>query len=270
MRPRRAPDELLTAGGLLVEWSGPTGEPVVTITLDRPEVRNAQTPATWRALAAVADSLPGGTRAVVLRANGSSFSAGLDLRMFGEGVPGEARLADLGSMDPGRAERTIAGYQQAFTWLCDGDHLSVAVVQGAAVGAGFQLALACDVVVCASDARFAMKEPTLGLVPDLGGTYPLVRAVGYQRALEMCLTGRWVDAQEAHRLGLVLQVAPVGDQDQVATALLEAMLTAPAPAGRATRALLREAREHPPHEQRQAERRAQVELLRGLVAAARA
>ena len=57
------------------------------------------------------------------------------------------------------------------------------------MGAGFQLALACDLRVVADDARFAMRETSLGLVPDLGGTQPLVEAVGYSRALEICVTG---------------------------------------------------------------------------------
>ena len=67
--------------------------------------------------------------------------------------------------------------------------MSVAAVQGHAIGAGFQLALACDLRVLADDAKLCMKEPTLGLVPDLTGTKPLVDIVGLPRALELCLTG---------------------------------------------------------------------------------
>ncbi len=70
-------------------------------------------------------------------------------------------------------------------------------MQGYAIGAGFQLALACDLRVLADDARFTMREPALGLVPDLTGTKPLVELVGYSRALEICATARWVAADEA-------------------------------------------------------------------------
>ena len=70
-------------------------------------------------------------------------------------------------------------------------------MQGHAIGAGFQLALACDLRVLAEDAQFSMAEVTLGLVPDLGGTKRLVELVGYARALEICVTGRRVGAAEA-------------------------------------------------------------------------
>ena len=75
--------------------------------------------------------------------------------------------------------------------------MSIAAVQGHAIGAGFQLALACDLRVVADDVQFAMRETSLGLVPDLTGTHPLVGLVGYARALEICVTGRFVHAEEA-------------------------------------------------------------------------
>src|SRR5947209_8997455 len=98
---------------------------------------------------------------------------------------------------------TIASYQAGFSWLRRPEFVSVAAVQGHAVGAGFQLALACDIRIAATDAQFTMAEPTLGLVPDLGGTQVLVDLVGYSRALEICATGRRVGAEEADRIGLV-------------------------------------------------------------------
>jgi enoyl-CoA hydratase/carnithine racemase len=94
------------------------------------------------------------------------------------------------------------------------------------VGAGFQLALACDLRVVADDARFAMRETSLGLVPDLGGTKPLVDAVGYSRALEICATGRWVEAAEARDLGLATLVVPRQRLDE-SVADLVAALTEP-------------------------------------------
>ena len=90
----------------------------------------------------------------------------------------------------------------------------MAAVRGHALGAGFQLALACDLRVLADDARLCMKEPALGLVPDLAGTKPLVNIVGLPRALEMCLT-RTVGAAEARELRLAKIVVPGDGLDAV-------------------------------------------------------
>jgi enoyl-CoA hydratase/carnithine racemase len=148
--------------------------------------------------------------------------------------------------------------------------VSIAAVQGHAVGAGFQLALACDLRLAADDARFSMREPALGLVPDLGGTGALVDAVGYGRALEICATARWVDAAEAARIGLVQAVVPAPDLPAAVDALAGAVLANPGPAVRATKALLRRAARHPREEQLAAERHAQGERLRALLGEAAA
>jgi enoyl-CoA hydratase/carnithine racemase len=250
-----------------VSWTGPEGEPVVTVTLDRPATRNAQTPATWRALEAVGASLPDDARVVVLRGEGTVFSAGIDLRAFTpEGVDGERILVDMASRDDAEAAELIAGYQRAFSWWHDLDGvITVAAVQGAAVGAGFQLALACDLRVCTSAARFAMRETSLGLVPDLTGTHPLVRVVGYPRALEICATGRWVDAEEALRLGLATSVVEPDALDEAVTALTTALLAGPASAVRATKSVLRGAVVNDPAAQRRLERETQVPLIRGML-----
>ena len=176
--------------GVLLDIDGA----VATVTLARPEQRNAQTPATWRALAEIGARVLGddAVRVVVLRAEGQSFSAGLDRAMFGAGVDGEPGLVGLAALTDEALDETIDGFQRAFSWWRDDRVVSVAAVQGHAVGAGFQLALACDLRVMADDVALAMREPSLGLVPDLGGTQPLVEAVGYARALEICATGRWV------------------------------------------------------------------------------
>lgn len=119
---------------------------VVTVTLGRPDVRNAQTPAMWRMLAAIGAALTADVRVVVLHAEGPSFSAGVDRRLLTpDGIPGEPTLASIAGMPDDEADAVIAG---------------------------FQLALACDLRVLADDARFCMREPSLGLVPDLGGTRP--------------------------------------------------------------------------------------------------
>jgi len=125
-------------------------------------------------------------------------------------VPGPAEMA---AMPDSAAETHIAGYQAGFGWLRDPRWVTVAAVQGHAIGAGFQLALACDLRLVADDVRFCMAEVTLGLVPDLGGTYPLVHAVGYARAVEICLSARRVGAAEAVSIGLASRSVPVAELD---------------------------------------------------------
>lgn len=190
---------------------------ILTVRLNRPESRNAQDPALWRELAAIGESLDPAVRAVVLCAEGPSFSAGLDRRMLSaEGIPGEGSLLQFATMTPADLDARIAVYQQAFSWWRRSPVVTVAAVGGHAVGAGFQLALGCDVIVVADDVQFSMKEPILGLVPDLGGTLPLVEAVGYSRAVELVVSGRWVFAEEAVRIGLALKSVPRADLDAAA------------------------------------------------------
>ncbi len=201
---------------------------------------------------------------VVLRADGPSFSAGLDRAMFTGQVPGERGLPELAVLPDDELDEVIAGFQDAFTWWRDERIVSVAAVQGHAVGAGFQLALACDLRVLADDAQLAMRETSLGLVPDLTGTQPLVELVGYARALEICVTGRWVGAEEAVRVGLAALAVPSDDLAAATDDLVAALLAAPTGAVRATKALLRGAATRTFDEQRAAERVAQAARLRDL------
>ena len=203
---------------------------------------------------------------VVLRSEGESFSAGLDRAMLTGGIDGEPGLPELAALEPTVLDQVICGFQDAFTWWQDARIVTVAAVQGPAVGAGFQLALACDLRVLADDARLAMRETSLGLVPDLAGTKPLVDAVGYSRALEICATGRWVGAQEAAAIGLACVVVPRADLDTATMDLAAALLAGPAGAVRATKELLRGAAARSHDEQQAAERAAQAGRLRELAA----
>jgi enoyl-CoA hydratase/carnithine racemase len=159
---------------------------------------------------------------------------------------------------------SIDRFQQGFTWLRDPRFVSVALVQGHAIGAGFQLALACDLRVLGDDAQLSMKEVALGLVPDLTGTKPLVDLVGYARALEMCTTTRSVGAAEALEIGLATMVAPVAELDAALADLVAALTTPMAGAVRETKALLLHAASRPLDEQRRFEREAQVRRFREL------
>jgi enoyl-CoA hydratase/carnithine racemase len=239
---------------------------VATVTLTNPARRNAQSPALWRALTEAGRALPGNVRVVVLRGEGKSFSAGLDRQAFTpEGFDGEPSFLDMARGPETELDATIAEYQEAFTWWRRNDIISIAAVQGHAIGAGFQLALACDLRVCAADAMFSMRETSLGLVPDLGGTQPLVEAVGYSRALEICVTGRWVDAQEAREIGLATIVVPPEDLEAATSDLAEALAAPPRDAVTATKALLRTATGRSYTDQLAAERMSQVRRLRALV-----
>ncbi|MFF6955861.1 MULTISPECIES: enoyl-CoA hydratase-related protein [unclassified Streptomyces] len=238
---------------------------VAHITLCNPAKRNAQSPALWRALTEAGQLLPGQVRVVVLRGEGVSFSAGLDRQAFTpEGFDGEPSFLDLARGSEAGLDAAIATYQDAFTWWRRTDVITVAAVQGHAIGAGFQLALACDLRVCADDVQFAMRETGLGLVPDLTGTKPLVELVGYGRALEICATGRFVHADEAERTGLANLVVPAAELDAAVTDLVGALLAPPRDAVVETKGLLRGAASHTEKEQYAAERAAQGRRLRDL------
>ncbi|MGW5200516.1 enoyl-CoA hydratase/isomerase family protein [Streptomyces spiralis] len=238
---------------------------IATVTLTNPAKRNAQSPALWRALAEAGRLLPGSVRVVLLRAEGKSFSAGLDRQAFTpEGFDGEPSFIDLARGSDAELDATIAEYQEAFTWWRRSDLVSVAAVQGHAIGAGFQLALACDLRVVADDVQFAMRETSLGLVPDLTGTHPLVGLVGYARALEICVTGRFVTAEEAVNTGLANLAVPRDQLDAAVGDLASAILAAPRDAVIETKALLRSAQTRTYEAQRTAERQSQARRLRDL------
>jgi enoyl-CoA hydratase/carnithine racemase len=263
--------------------------PVATVTLCRPHVLNAQTPAMWAALRGYGRDLPGDVRVVVVRGEGRAFSAGLDLSALSassgqdDTAPGhaapddEARsapaadtaetfsFADLAGSDDGVAERVIAGFQEAFSWLRRPDLVSVAAVRGHAIGAGFQLALACDLRVLADNAQFTMAEVSLGLVPDLGGTKRLLELVGYARALEICVLGRRIGAAEADRLGLATSVVPSDDLEKAVAELTAQLLAAPRDAVVEVKALLAAAAGRDFPAQEAAERAAQLRRIRDLV-----
>jgi enoyl-CoA hydratase/carnithine racemase len=249
----------LAAAGLRLDVGQPAPG-AATITLDRAARRNAMTPAMWRGLAAIGDALPAGVRVVVIQGDGPSFSAGIDLRLFSaDGVPGEDPLPSPAG--PSFAA-WIAQCQAGYRWLRDPGIVSVAAVRGHAIGAGFQLALACDLRVLAADAQFCMKEPQLGLVPDLTGTKPLVEAVGLPRALELCLTGRTIDAGQAAALRLAELVVPPADLGAAVADLVAALLTVEPAVARATKELLAGAPGRTLDEQAAAEREIQAALQR--------
>ncbi len=257
------PEELAAAG---LQYD--VRDAVATVTLHRPEVRNAQTPRMWRALATVGEQVPDDVRVVVVRGTGAAFSAGLDRAMLDPAAAGgdEETVAGLLGLGDEEVSARIEEFQRGFTWLRDERFVSVAAVQGYAIGAGFQLALSCDLRVLADDAQLCMKEPALGLVPDLTGTQPLVEAVGYARALEICATARRVAAHEAAAIGLANLVVPAAELDASVDDLVGALTAALPGAVRETKALLLAATSRSLDEQRRYEREAQVRRFRELAA----
>jgi len=248
---------------LRVEQSGP----IVTITLDAPQRRNAQVPSLWAALAELGAGLDPTVRVVVLRAEGESFSAGLDRAMLTpQGAPGEPSILGLAVGGSDALEDAIEQFQRGFSVWARVPAITIAAVQGHAIGAGFQLALACDLRVVADDVAFAMRETSLGLVPDLAGTSPLVKSLGYARALELCATGRFMGAQEAVAAGLATVAVPRDQLDATAGELTDAILGMPAAALWELKPLLRNAVDATPADQLRAEREAQARLLRAMVA----
>ena len=136
-------------------------------------------------------------RAVVITGSGN-FSAGADVR-------------EMKEMDRKQAGTFARLGQDVFSMIETLDKAVIAAVTGYALGGGCELALACDIRMCDETARFGQLELNLGLIPGFGGTQRLARIVGYGRAMEMILTGRMIDAQEAASIGLVGTVVSRGD-----------------------------------------------------------
>src|SRR5438128_6170155 len=136
-------------------------------------------------------------------------------------------LATEALQDTGNFHAFVRGAQRAYRNLQTVPKPSIAAVQGHALGAGFQLALACDLRVLAEDALLGMLEIRFGIIPDLGGNHGLARLVGPARAKELVWTGRRVDASEADRLGLANRIVAVDALQKEAEELARALAAGP-------------------------------------------
>ncbi len=198
---------------LLIEHSGP----VVRVTLNRPDVRNAFNEDVIAELSAWARSpMPAGARVAVLAGAGKAFCAGADLAAMANG-------ADYADLHDARGELA-----RLLGELWELGKPTIARVRGYALAGGFGLALACDLVVAADDATFGAPEIDVGLWPHMI-TVPLTRSMPPKRALELMMTGRRVDAAEAERIGFVHRVVP-GEGLDAAVDELAATLAAKSPA----------------------------------------
>lgn len=183
---------------------------VLLIRLNRPEKMNALSAALLRELNAALDAGENDAEvgAFVVTGDRRAFAAGADIAEIAA-LPDFAAAADADFIT-GTWERVVRCRKPV-----------IAAVAGHALGGGCELAMMCDIILAADNARFAQPEIALGTMPGAGGTQRLARAVGKSKAMEMCLSGRTMDAAEAERCGLASRVVPVDKLEEEALALAE-------------------------------------------------
>jgi enoyl-CoA hydratase len=195
---------------LLVEISGG----ICTVCLNRPQALNALNETMIRELDHLFDELAANdsVKAVIITGSGlKSFAAGADI----------AQMKDL-SVEGGRKWAQLG--QSVFRKIENLPKPVVAAVNGFALGGGCELAMACDIRIASSQAKFAQPEVTLGITPGYGGTQRLPRLVGKGRAKELLFTGMMIDAAEAYRIGLVNQVTAPEELLAAAAAMVEKIM----------------------------------------------
>jgi len=202
-------DTVMTFENILTEKKGAVG----IITLNRPKALNALCKQLMDELTAAVDDMENDDNIRVMIVTGSekAFAAGADIK----------EMASKGFVD------VYAGNFITSNWerLTRTRKPVIAAVAGYALGGGCELAMMCDFIIAADSAKFSQPEITIGTIPGAGGTQRLTRAVGKAKAMELCLTGRMMDAEEAERAGLVARVVPAADL------MAEAMKTAEKIAG---------------------------------------
>jgi enoyl-CoA hydratase/carnithine racemase len=185
----------------------------------------------WHELRELGETLladPGDVRALVVTGEGRAFSSGIDTTVFSEPRGTDDLAAE------GRAPRhedptvdAILTTQDAYTWLEEAPFATIAAVRGYALGAGLQLALACDLRVMAHGTKVGLLEFKYGIIPDLGGTQRLPRLVGSGKAKELIFTAAQIDAAEAERIGLAEHVVADEELDDTAMRLAELIAAQP-------------------------------------------
>jgi enoyl-CoA hydratase len=177
---------------IIVEIRGEVG----IVTLNRPKMLNALSFGVFGEIAAAIDDLEAdaGIGCIVLTGGEKAFAAGADIREMQPKTFIDMFSRDFIAIGADRVARCRKP--------------TVAAVSGYALGGGCELAMMCDIIIAADNAKFGQPEITLGTIPGLGGTQRLTRAVGKSKAMDLCLTGRMMDAAEAERAGLVSRVVP--------------------------------------------------------------
>lgn len=172
---------------------------IATVTLNRPKFMNAMDPQLMSELRCAFDEIANGRdiRVVILTGSGPAFCAGADLRTM-----------DIEKLDLRQSREFLRGNTRFLMSIMNLEKPVIAAVNGAAIGGGCNIALACDFVIASEKAVFSQIFTKVGLAPDMGGAYFLTRLVGMNKAREMCFTGKMVDAQEALKIGLIYKVVP--------------------------------------------------------------
>ena len=178
---------------ILVERRGAVG----IVTLNRPQALNALNADLIAELGHVFDDLEGDTAigAIVLTGSDKAFAAGADIKEMAEKTFMQAYAEDF----------ITSGWER----VAQCRKPVIAAVAGFALGGGCEVAMMCDIVIAAENARFGQPEINLGTMPGAGGTQRLPRFIGKAKAMDLCLTGRMMDAAEAERAGLVSRIVPV-------------------------------------------------------------
>lgn len=187
---------MTTEGLVVLELDGK----IALLTMNRPEALNALSVDVIAALStAIDDAQAAGALALIVTGSGEkSFIAGADIKGMAEyNVEEAVHFAKAG--------------QVCYQKLSDFPGISIAAVNGFCLGGGLEVAMCCDLILAAENARFGQPEVNLGLIPGFGGTQRLVRRVGTQRAMELVLTARQVKAPEAAAIGIALEVVPEGE-----------------------------------------------------------
>ena len=186
------------------------------VRLNRPKAMNALCAALIGELSAVLDHYEAEDEigCVVLTGSDKAFAAGADIKEMADREYVDLYVEDF----LGGWERVAACRKPV-----------IAAVAGYALGGGCELAMMCDFIIAADNARFGQPEITIGTIPGVGGTQRLTRAVGKSKAMEMCLTGRMMDAEEAERSGLVSRIVPLADlvEEALKTAAAIAKMSRP-------------------------------------------
>jgi enoyl-CoA hydratase/carnithine racemase len=201
----------LTSDTVIVTRTAPA---VAQVTISRPERRNALNIEVKELVARAVEALSTDTsvRVIVITGAGGAFVAGTD-------------VAEMQSLTP--VEHTLKVTDRMFSVLRACPKPLIAAVEGYALGGGCELALCCDIIVASDRARFGQPEILLGVIPGAGGTQRLIRAVGRYQAMRLLLTGKHVFAEDAHRMGLVSELAPEGKALDQATEMAELIATMP-------------------------------------------
>jgi enoyl-CoA hydratase/carnithine racemase len=200
--------------------------------LCRPDRLNAFTVEMWRELRELGEQLRDDTelRALVVIGEGRAFSSGIDTSVFaGDAVGGDTLGGgpDAGARHEDPAVDAIMQTQDSFTWLEEAPYATIAAVRGYALGAGLQLALACDLRVLAEGTKAGLLEFKYGILPDLGGTQRLPRLVGAAKAKELIFTAAQIDADEALRIGLAERVVPDAELERTVRELAATIAAQP-------------------------------------------